>query len=179
MSAPDRYGLIGEFTSAREVRDAALTLHSAGIRALDAFTPYPIEGLDDILDPAGRPRLPMLIALGALIGAVLGYGVQYWAAAVDYPLNVGGRPCGSWPAFTVSAFEVTLLCAVTVGFVAFLVFCRLPLLYHPVFTLEDFERASHDRFFLCVEAKDPRFDDALIARVLVQHGAERVASVPS
>lgn len=179
MSAPDRYGLIGEFASAREIRDAALKLHGAGIRAMDAFTPYPIEGLEDILRPAERSRLPMLIAAGAVIGAVLGYFVQYWAAAIDYPLNVGGRPYGSWPAFTVSAFEVTLLCAVAAGFIAFLAFCRLPLLYHPLFTLDGFERASHDRFFLCVEAKEPRFDDALIARVLVQHGAERVASVPS
>ena len=122
--------------------------------------------------------LPLLVVAGALFGAFLGYFVQYWAAVIDYPVNIGGRPYDSWPAFTVSAFEVTLLFAIAAGFVGFLIAARLPLLYHPVFAAADFARASQDRFLLCVEARDPRFDAAHIRRILDRAGAERIEEVP-
>jgi hypothetical protein len=103
--------------------------------------------------------------------------VQYWAAAIDYPLNIGGRPLNSWPAFTVSSFEVTLLFAIAGGFVAFLAAGRLPLLYHPVFAAADFARASQDRFFLSIEAHDAHFDRAAVRAILERHGAAAIDEV--
>ena len=114
---------------------------------------------------------------GALFGAVAGTFVQYWAAAISYPLNIGGRPYNSWPAFTVSSFEVTLLCAIAVGFVAFLAASRLPLLYHPVFVAPNFARASQDRFFLSVESSDPHFDAGAVRAILERHGAAAIEEV--
>jgi hypothetical protein len=171
------YGVVGEFAAAHALRGAARHLYLEGIRYMDAYTPIPVEGLDDVLRPGSRSRVPLAIAAGALAGAALGYFVQYWTAAVDYPLNIGGRPYNSWPAFIVSAFELTLLAAVAAGFVAFFVFCRLPQLYHPIFAAACSERASRDRFLLCVEARDPHFNAAHIARVFEHHGAKSFAEV--
>src|SRR5207253_2643447 len=144
----------------------------------DVYSPYPVEELDRAVGSRHGIMLPLLVVAGALFGAFAGYFVQYWAAAIDYPVNTGGRPYDSLPAFTVSAFEVTLLFAIAAGFVGFLIAARLPLLYHPVFAAADFARASQDRFLLCVEARDPRFDAAHVRRILEQHGAERIDEVP-
>jgi hypothetical protein len=114
---------------------------------------------------------------GALLGAALGYYLQYYAAAISYPLNVGGRPLNSWPAFAVSALEITMLCALTGAFIAFLAASRLPLLYHPIFSADAFEHASQDRFFLCIEARDPCFHPERVRCILTRHGATHVAEV--
>src|SRR5437764_843752 len=103
--------------------------------------------------------------------------VLHWAAAISYPLNIGGRPYNSWPAFTVSSFEVTLLFAIAAGFAAFLAASRLPLLYHPGFLAPNFARASQDRFFLSIEARDPRYDAATIRAILDRHGAMAIDEV--
>jgi hypothetical protein len=105
--------------------------------------------------------------------------VQYWAEAVSYPLNVGGRPYNSWPAFIVSTFEMAVLCALAAGFFGFLLGCRLPLLYRPIFAAPGFERASEDRFVLYVGAGDPSFEPGPVRRILERHGAERVEEVPA
>lgn len=105
--------------------------------------------------------------------------MQYWAEAVSYPLNVGGRPYNSWPAFIVSTFEMAVLCALAAGFFGFLLGCRLPLLYRPIFAAPGFERASEDRFVLYVGAGDPSFEPGLVRRILERHGAERVEEVPA
>ena len=177
MSGPAVHGLIGEFAAPDGIVAAARQLNDSGFRRIDAYTPYPVPQLDQILPSAPRVRLPLIVVAGALLGAFCGYFVQIWAAVIDYPLNIGGRPYHSWPAFTVSAFEITLLLAVTAGFVAFLIGSRLPLYYHPVFTAGEFDRASQDRFFLCVEASDPHFDADHVGDILRRHGAERVAPV--
>lgn len=176
MSGPASHGLIGEFATPAGIVAAARHLGDNGFRHLDAYTPYPVKALDELLG-RGRPWLSLAVLSGALLGAFCGYFVQIWAAAVDYPLNIGGRPYDSWPAFTVSAFEITVLFAIAAGFVAFLIGSRLPLYYHPVFTAGEFERTSQDRFFLCVEAADPRFDAESVADILRRHGAERVEPV--
>ena len=178
MSERGLYGLIGSFASAEAVTDAAGQLRSQGFRELEAYTPYPIEGLDEMLCSGGRRFwLPLVIGLGALFGAVWGYFIQYWDEALNYPLNVGGRPHNSWPAFTVGAFEFTVLCAMAAAFFGLLAFCRLPRLYHPIFAVREFERASVDRFFLCVEARDPSFEPQRIRRILERHGAEHIGEV--
>ena len=177
MSEPAIYGLIGEFATPTGIIAAARQFSEAGFRRLDAYTPYPVTDLDPLLPTGSGLWLPLAVLAGALLGAFCGYFVQIWAASIDYPINIGGRPYDSWPAFTVSAFEITVLFALAAGFVAFLIGSRLPLYYHPVFTAGEFDRASQDRFFLCVEATDPRFDAERVADILRRHGAERVEPV--
>jgi hypothetical protein len=178
MSERGQFGLIGAFASPDAVIEAARQLRSLGYREIEAYTPYPVEGLDELLRPGRRHFwLPLVIGLGALFGAVWGYFIQYWDEALNYPINVGGRPHNSWPAFTVGAFEFTVLCAIAAAFFGLLAFCRLPRLYHPIFAAPEFERASVDRFFLCVEAGDPSFEPQRIRRILERHGAEHIAEV--
>lgn len=178
MSERGLHGLAGYFVSAAAVTDAARQLRTLGFREIEAYTPYPVEGLDELLRP-GRRRfwLPLVIGLGALFGVVWGYFIQYWDEAINYPLNVGGRPHNSWPAFTVGAFEFTVLCAIAAAFFGLLAFCRLPRLYHPIFAAPEFERVSVDRFVLCVEARDPSFEPQRIRRIFERLGAEHVAEV--
>jgi hypothetical protein len=178
VSERRQFGIIGVFATPGAIMDAARQLRSLGFRAVEAYTPYPVEGLDEIMSPRRRPWLPLLIFAGGVAGAVFGYFIQYWDEVLSYPINVGGRPHNSWPAFIVSAFEFSVLFAVAAGFFALLAFCRLPRLYHPIFSADEFERASRDRFVLCVAAEDPSFEPHRIRRIFERHSAERVAEVP-
>lgn len=177
MSERGLYGLTGSFASAEAVTDAARQLRSLGFRQIEAYTPYPVEGLNELLHPGRHIGLPLVIGLGALFGGVWGYFIQYWDEALNYPINVGGRPYNSWPAFTVGAFEFTVLCAIAAAFFGLLAFCGLPRLYHPIFAAPEFERSSVDRFFLCVEARDPSFEPQRVRRIFERYGAEHVAEV--
>jgi hypothetical protein len=177
MSERGLFGLTGSFASPDAVTEAARQLRSLGFREVEAYTPYPVEGLNEALRPCRPHRLPLLIFLGAVFGAAMGYFIQYWDEALDYPINVGGRPHNSWPAFTVGTFELMVLCAIAAGFFGLLASCRLPRLYHPIFSAEEFERASVDRFVLCVEAHDPSFEPQRIRRIFERNGAESVAEV--
>ncbi len=178
MSEPEIYGMMAEFATPEAAIAAARGLHLNGFRHMEAYTPFPVEELDRVLHPRRRSWLPLLIFVGAIVGALYSYFLQYWAAALDYPLNVGGRPYNSWPAFTVSSFEVTVLFAVATALFALLLFCRLPRLYHPVFNAPDFDRASQDRFFLCVEARDRWFDADRLRDIFARHDAVHVSLVP-
>ena len=157
--APHRlYGMMAEFATPGDLIAAAEAARWAGYRRMDAFTPFPIERLSEAL--GHRPsRVPMLVLVGGVIGALLGYGLQYWVSAVTYPLNVGGRPYNSWPAFIPVTFEVTILIAGLFAVLGMLALNRLPTPYHPVFNVERFALASRDRYFLCIESKDPKFDE--------------------
>jgi hypothetical protein len=170
-------GLTGSFASPDALTEAARQLRSLGYREVEAYTPYPVEGLDQVLRPGRRMWLPLVIFLGAVFGAVWGYFIQYWDEALNYPINVGGRPYNSWPAFTVGAFEFMVLCAIAAGFFGLLASCRLPRLYNPIFSAVEFERASVDRFVLGVEAHDPSFEPQRIRRIFERYGAESVAEV--
>jgi hypothetical protein len=178
VSGRARYGLIGTFASPDAVMNAARQLHSLGFREVEAYTPYPVEGLDEVLRPGRRTWLPLAVCAGGVFGAVWGYFIQYWDEVLNFPINVGGRPHNSWPAFVVSTFEFTVLCAVAAGFFALLAACRLPRLYHPLFAAPEFDRASMDRFLLCVGARDPSFEPDHVRRIFERHGAEQVAEVP-
>ena len=171
------FGIIGVFASADAVKHAAVRVRDLGYRDFETYTPYRVEGLEQILYPGTRWGLPALMFGGAVFGAVWGYWIQAWSEVVNYPLNVGGRPYNSWPAFTVSTFEFMVLCAVAAGLFGLLAASRLPKLYHPLFEARSFARASRDRFLICIEATDPRFDPAAIGELFAQLGAERIEEV--
>lgn len=171
------FGIIGVFETADAVRNAAEDLRRSGFRAFEAYTPYPVEGLEQIIHPGPKPFLPLLMFGAAILGALWGYWIQYWDEALNYPLNVGGRPYNSWPAFTVGTFEFMLLATVAAGFFGMLAASGLPKLYHPLFEAEAFQRASRDRFLICIDASDPRFDAASVREMFERLGADRVEEV--
>ena len=177
MSEERARALVAAFSQPPAILEAAQQLRNLGYRAVEAYTPYPVEGIGQIIHPGRKLFLPLLMFVAAVLGAGWGYFIQYWDEALDYPINVGGRPHNSWPAFMVGDFEFTVLVAVFAGLFGLLAASRLPRLYHPIFNAPEFARASRDRFVLCVEARDPGFEPATIRRVFERHGAESVAEV--
>jgi len=154
---PPIYGLLAEFSDPTELVAAARRAHDSGYRKMDAYSPFPVEGLADALG-FHRTRVPLLVLIGGLIGCVGGYCLQYYVSAIHYPLNVGGRPLNSWPAFIPITFELTVLVAALSAVLGLLALNGLPMPYHPVFNVPRFALATRDRFFLCIEATDPQFD---------------------
>lgn len=171
------YGMLGVFRTSDAATKAAAHLRQAGIEAVEAYTPYPVEALTRMLRPGRNVLLPALMFAAAVFGAAYGYWIQYWDEALDYPINVGGRPHNSWPAFAVSTFEFMLLVAVAAGLFGLLAASRLPKLHHPTFSAKTFGRASRDRFVICVKASDPRFDPASLRETFGRLGAEDVEEV--
>jgi len=154
---PPIYGLMAEFSDLGELVHATRTAHESGYRYMDAYTPVPVEELGELL--AGhRSRLPLLVLLGGILGGIAGFALCYWTSVIDFPINVGGRPFNSWPAFIPITFECTVLGAALVTVLGLLALNGLPMPYHPVFNVPRFALASRDRFFLCIEAADPKFD---------------------
>jgi hypothetical protein len=151
------HGLIAEFDDPTALVGAARRARESGYTRLDAFSPYPIEELNDALR-LPRTRLPWIVFFSGLSGTVAGYGLQYWASVIAYPLNIGGRPLHSMPSFIVPAYETTILFAAFAAVIGMIVLNGLPRPYHPVFNVPRFAAASSDRFFLLVEARDPKFD---------------------
>jgi hypothetical protein len=153
---PRVYGLMAEFHDPSEVVAAARAVRAEGYRKVDAYSPFPIEELNEALG-FHRSWLPPLVLLGGVVGAVGGFGLQYWASVIEYPMNIGGKPYLSWPAFIPPAFETTILMAALTAVLGMLALNGLPEPYHPVFNVPSFALASRDRFFLCIEATDPKF----------------------
>ncbi len=157
MNAPPLYGLLAEFARPEQVLHATRAAWEAGYREMDAYSPYPVEGLATALGMK-RSRISSVVFCGAAVGASVGFLMQYYSMVVDYPFNSGGRPLNSWPAFIPVSFEVLILIASLSAFLGMLFLNGLPRPNHPIFNAPGFERASQDRFFLCIEATDPRFD---------------------
>jgi hypothetical protein len=151
------YGLIAEFEDPTSLVAATQRAHGDGYRCMDAYSPFPIEELHAALG-SHHTRLPLIVLIGGLVGCIGGYVLQYWAAAIAYPLNIGGKPLHSWPAFIPITFECTILAASLSAVLGMLALNGLPQPYHPVFNVPRFALASRNRFFLCIEARDPRFD---------------------
>lgn len=171
------YGLMAEFDTAQDVLRATRRARRAGYRDMDAYTPYPVKGLAAVL---GLPhnRVPFVILVAGLVGAVVGFLMQYYTMAVDYPLNVGGRPANSWPVFIPITFEVMVLVASIAALLGMLLLNGLPLPHHPVFNVRRFVEASQDRFFLCIEATDAQFDREGTKQFLAGLEAKAVMEVP-
>jgi hypothetical protein len=159
------YGLLAEFGDERALVAAARAAWSQGYRCLDAYSPFPVHGLSDAIG-FHQTRLPLIVLAGGLSGAAGGFLLQYWASAVSYPLNIGGRPLNSWPAFLPVTFELAILGAALSAVGGMLALNQLPRPYHPLFNAARFGRATRDRFFLCIEARDPAFDRDATCRFL-------------
>lgn len=151
------YGVMAEFDTPTAVVAAARRAYEEGYRRMDAYTPYPIEELTEAIG-FRHTKLPLLVLIGGIVGALSGYGLQYWASVLYYPLNVGGRPLHSWPAFIPVTFEMTILVAALTAVFGMLALNGLPQPYHPVFNTKGFDLASRNHFFLCIEARDPKFN---------------------
>src|SRR5207248_10330771 len=154
---PGLYGIMAEFDDATALVAAAQRAHQEGYRTMDAYSPFPIEELHEALG-SQHTRLPLIVLIGGLVGCIGGYLLQYWVSVLAYPINVGGKPFHSWPAFIPVTFECTILGAALSAVLGMLALNGLPQPYHPVFNVPRFALASRNRFFLCIEAQDPQFD---------------------
>jgi hypothetical protein len=172
------YGMMAEFDSAQALVDAARKTHQAGYKKIDAYSPFPIEGLAEEIG-MHFDEVPLTVLIGGIIGGCTGYLMQYWMSAVDYPLNVGGKPPHSWPAFIVITFEMTILFAGISAVLGMLAFNGLPMPYHPVFNVPRFAFASKDRFFLIVFSSDKKYNAVETRCFLESLEPRSVSEVPS
>lgn len=157
MAAKQIYGVMAEFESPEQIMEAAKRARDAGYRRMDAYTPFPVEGLAEEIG-FHESILSRFVIFGGLTGTVGGFLLQWWPNVVGYPLNIGGKPFNSWPAFIPICFELTILCSVLTTVFGMIILNDLPMPYHPVFNAPRFDLASRDRFFLCIEARDIKFD---------------------
>jgi hypothetical protein len=174
--APPLYGVMAEFENPTDLVAAARRVYAAGYRRINGYSPYPIEELSEAIGFT-HTSLPLIVFIGGLIGALAGFFMQYWIEVIDYPLNVGGKPFNSWPAFIPITFEMTVLFAAFAAVLGMLVLNKLPQPYHPVFNVPNFAMATRDRFFLAVEANDPKFDHAEVVALLKSLDALEVNDV--
>ncbi len=170
------YGVMGEFSTPEELIHAVEKVREAGYRRLDAYAPFPVEGLSEALG-LKRNMVPAICLIGGLTGGLGGFFFQYWVNVIAYPLNIGGRPLNSWPAFIPVTFELTILGAALSAVFGMLALNGLPQPHHPVFNVHRFSHASADRFFLCIESRDPKFHLADTARILQEVHAHHVTEV--
>ena len=173
---PHLYGVIAEFAKPEALVHAVHAARKEGYQVIEAYTPYPIEELHDAIGH-GPSRVPLLVLIGGIAGGLFGFFLQYWTSAVDYPLNVGGRPYNSWVSFIPITFECTILFAGIAAVLGMLVLNGLPMPYHPVFSVPRFQLASRDRYFLMILARDPRFRAGDTFRFMETLGASLVSDV--
>lgn len=150
------YGYLAEFDGSETLIATAKRARAEGYTVMEAYTPLPLHEVSEVL--GYKNRLPLLVLIGGIVGAIGGFSLQYWTSVVDYPINVGGRPFNSWPAFIVPMFETTILGAALTAVLGMLALNNLPHPYHPVFNVPIFELASRNRFFLMILSRDPAFD---------------------
>jgi hypothetical protein len=174
--APPLYGVMAEFETPSDLVAAARHIYSKGYRRINGYSPYPIEELSEAIGFT-HTSLPLIVFIGGLLGGLGGFFMQYYMEVIDYPLNVGGKPYNSWPAFIPITFECTVLCAAFAAVLGMLVLNKLPQPYHPVFNVPNFAMATRDRFFLAIEANDPKFDHAAAVALLKSLNAVEVNDV--
>ena len=174
--APPMYGVIAEFENPSDLVAAARRVYSLGYRRINGYSPYPIEELSEAIGFT-HTSLPLIVFIGGLVGGIGGFLMQYYIEVIDYPINVGGKPYNSWPAFIPITFEMTVLVAAFSAVLGMLVLNKLPQPYHPVFNLPNFAMATRDRFFLAIEANDPKFHHAEVVDLLKSLNALEVNDV--
>jgi Protein of unknown function (DUF3341) len=173
---PALYGVMAEFDNPTDLVAAARRTYEAGYRRINGYSPYPIEELWEAIG-FHRTGLPLIVLIGGIVGALGGFLMQYYLAVFDYPLNVGGKPFNSWPAFIPITFELTILCAAFAAVFGMLALNKLPQPYHPVFNAPNFDLATRDHFFLVVEANDPKYNHDEVVEFLKRQGAKDVTDV--
>jgi hypothetical protein len=171
------FGVLAEFASVTELCYAIEKLRDRGYTRIDAYTPFPSHDVIHALH-LKPSRLPWIVLLGGVLGAIFGYGLQYWTMVVDYPNNIGGRPLNAWPYFVPVTFECTILFASLAAVFGMLGLNQLPTPYHPVFNAERFALASRSALFVAVEATDPRFDKDDLVALFDELQATHVTEVP-
>jgi hypothetical protein len=169
------YGIVAEYGDPDSILRAAERARDRGYTVMEAYTPYPITAVQEAIGT--KWRIPPAVFLGGLLGFFTAWGMEYYIAVLDYPINVGGRPLNSWPSFIVIMFELTILFAAVTAFVSTLVLCGFPRPHHPMFNVPRFAQASNHRFFLCIEAKDPLFEPEQTAEFLAETDALEVMEV--
>ena len=174
--ASQLHGVMAEFDTGQALVDAARRAVAQGFTKLEAYSPVPIEELNDIIHKK-RTILPRLVLAGGLTGMATGFGLQYWASVFEFPMNVGGRPQASWTTFIVPSYELTILFAALTATIGMIVLCGLPQPYHPVFNVARFSMASSDKFFLVLESADPKFEQPVTSEFLRSLGAKGVYDV--
>jgi len=170
------FGLMAEFEKPDDLIAAARRVREAGYKVVEAYSPFPVEGLTDALGFRGT-NVPLLVLIGGIIGCVGGYLMQYYVAVIDYPNNIGGRPLNSWPSFIPITFELTVLIAALFAVLGMLALNGLPMPYHPVFNVPRFALASRDRFFLAIHSSDPKFDLEKTRSFLQSLGSREVSDI--
>jgi len=171
-----RYGLMAEFESPEAILHAAEEARRAGYVRLEAYTPFPVEGLAEVVG-IHSSRVPLLCLVGGLIGCAGGFFLQWWPNQIGYPLVIGGKPFNSWPAFIPITFEMTILCAGLATVFGMLALNGLPHPYHPVFSTPGFELATRNRFFLCIRHQDPKYDAGETREFLQSLNAHEVSEI--
>jgi hypothetical protein len=172
------YGLMAEFDTPNDLIAAARRTHQEGYRKVDAYSPFPVEGLAEEIGFT-RNGVPLVTLVGGILGGLSGYLMQYWISAISYPVNVGGRPYNSWPAFIVVTFEMTILFAGLAAVFGMLALNGLPMPYHPVFNVPRFVFATKDRFFLIIFSSDPKYEIGTTRQFLQSLGPRSISEVPS
>ena len=170
------YGVIAEFDTADGVLNAAQRAYAEGYREMDAYTPFPVEGLAEAIG-FHQTYVPLLCLIGGLMGCTGGFFLQWWPNVIGYPLNIGGKPYNSWPQFIPITFELTVLLAGLATVFGMLALNGFPMPYHPVFNAKNFELASRDKFFLCIEARDEKFDAQKTREFLLSLNAHEVSEI--
>jgi ActD protein len=176
-AAHNAYAVLAEFSDPAALLEAVRACRRR-YRDVEAYTPYPIEGLAELLG-FHRNAVPLWTLLGGLLGGAGAYFLQWYSAVIDYPINSGGRPLHAWPAFIPATFEMTVLGAALAAFFGFVILNGLPRLYHPVFNAREFDLASRNRFFLCIRASDRQFERGRTQSFLQSLPAQRVMDVES
>ena len=171
------YGVIAEFNDAQSLLDAANAVREEGYTETDAFSPFPIHGLAEAVG-FHTSRLSVIVLTMGLLGGIGGFFMCWYANVISYPLNIGGKPLNSWPAWIPITFECTILLAAFGAVFGMLALNGLPMPYHPVFNVRRFDSASRDKFFLVIQARDPKFKLDEARRFLATLGPREVTDVP-
>jgi hypothetical protein len=178
MAERELYGILAEFRDPESLVAASQRVHDAGYKWFEAYSPFPVHGLAKAIG-FHHTKVPQLVLMGGILGCIGGFSLQYWVSVYAYPLNIGGRPMNSWPSFIPVTFETTILLAALSAVLGMLALNGLPRLHHPLFAVPDFDRATRDAFFLCIQARDKQFDRENTRKLLADLHAVQLIDVPT